>query len=308
MEIDGVFSGGGMKGLALVGACKVFEENGYTFKNTVGTSAGAIVAAMIASGYSASEMEDVLMEQDFPALLDARKTWFPVPFLKWIQLYWKMGLYKGIALENWFSDLLAEKGVYTFADLPEGSLKIVVSDLTNGKLVILPDDLEEYGLRPDFFPVARALRMSTSIPFFFEPVTLHSLAGNAVTVDGGVLSNFPLWVFGEAEKPPARPVVGMKLTYEAGHKKEKSIRNGLTLYEALFSTMKDAHDQKHIPKQLEQDVLFIPTEGISAVQFALSDEEKQELLQSGTRSAEKYLKTATFTGRHPVLRHRRMTG
>ncbi|GKV68703.1 hypothetical protein NCCP2716_12010 [Sporosarcina sp. NCCP-2716] len=289
MEIDGVFSGGGLKGLALVGACKVFEERGYTFKNTIGTSAGAIVAALLASGYTAGEMEDILFEQDFPSLLDARKTWMPVPFMKWLQLYWKMGLYKGVALENWFSSVLADRGVYTFADLPDGSLKIIVSDLTNGKLVILPDDLEEYGLRPEFFPVARALRMSTSIPFFFEPVVLHSLAGNSVTVDGGVLSNFPLWVFGESTERTRRPVIGMKLSHDPIQKKKTVIRNGLNLYEALFTTMKDAHDEKHIPKQLEKDILFIPTEGISAVQFDLSEEDKETLVQSGKRAAGLFL-------------------
>ncbi|WP_432355904.1 patatin-like phospholipase family protein [Sporosarcina sp. A2] len=289
MEIDGVFSGGGLKGLALVGACKVFEQNGYTFKRTVGTSAGAIVAAMLAAGYTSIEMEEIMREQDFPALLDTRRTFIRLPFMKWIQLYWKMGLYQGVALENWFSDILANKGVYTFADLPEGSLKIIVSDLTNGKLIVLPDDLGEYGLQPDFFPVARALRMSTSIPFFFEPVTLHSLAGDAVTVDGGVLSNFPLWMFNDSENEETRPVVGMKLSHTPETKKKTTIRNGLGLYEALFSTMKDAHDEKHISKSLEKDVMFIPTEGISAVQFDLSDLQKEQLVVSGEQAASEFL-------------------
>lgn len=290
MEIDGVFSGGGLKGLALVGACKVFEEKGYSFKRTIGTSAGAIVAAMLAAGYTAYEMEEVMQKQDFPKLLDSRKTFIPIPFMKWLQLYWRMGLYQGIALENWFSDILAEKGVYTFADLPEGSLKIIVSDLTNGKLIVLPDDLAEYGLRSDFFPVARALRMSTSIPFFFEPVVLHSVAGNSITVDGGVLSNFPLWMFNEQENSEMRPIVGMKLSHNPAEKKKSVIRNGLGLYEALFTTMKDAHDEKHVSKRLEKDVLFIPTDGISAVQFDLSDEQKDSLVVSGEVSATNFLK------------------
>lgn len=290
MEIDGVFSGGGLKGLALVGACKVFEEYGYTFKRTVGTSAGAIVAAMLAAGYTSQEMEEIMQQQNFPELLDARKTFLPLPFMKWLQLYWRMGLYQGTKLENWFSDILAEKGIYTFMDIPEGSLKIIVSDLTNGKLVVLPDDLEEYGLRPDFFPVARALRMSTSIPFFFEPVIMHSVAGDAVAVDGGVLSNFPLWVFNDPEDGKGRPIVGMKLSHNPDDKKKTVIRNGLGLYEALFTTMKDAHDEKHVSKRLEKDVLFIPTDGISAVQFDLSEEQKQTLVTNGEISARQFLR------------------
>ena len=294
MEIDGVFSGGGMKGLALIGACKVFEAEGYSFKQTVGTSAGAIVAAMIAAGYTANEMEEIMQKQDFSELLDRRKTLLPLPFMKWLQLYWRMGLYQGIQLENWFSDILAEKGVYTFSDVPQGSLKIIVSDLTNGKLVILPDDLADYGLRPDFFPVARALRMSTSIPFFFEPVTLHSIDGNAVTVDGGVLSNFPLWVVNNPSSSIKRPVVGFKLSHNSNDQKKKTIKNSLSLYEALFATMKDAHDEKHISKQLAKDILFIPTDGVSSVQFDLSEAQKDELVTSGEVSAREFLQHPSF--------------
>ena len=53
MLIDGVFSGGGLKGFALVGAYQVLEEKGYQFQRVAGTSAGAILASFIAAGYSA---------------------------------------------------------------------------------------------------------------------------------------------------------------------------------------------------------------------------------------------------------------
>ena len=56
--IDGVFSGGGMKGFALVGAYQVLEEKGYQFKRVAGTSAGAILACFIAAGYTGKEIEE----------------------------------------------------------------------------------------------------------------------------------------------------------------------------------------------------------------------------------------------------------
>ena len=62
-------------------------------------------------------------------------------------------------------------------------------------MMVLPDDLEKYGVSPDSFPVARALRMSCGIPFFFEPVRLKIGSGDTIVVDGGVLSNFPMWIF-----------------------------------------------------------------------------------------------------------------
>ena len=121
----------------------------------------------------------MLDDQDFQALLDPRKTILPLPIMKWFFLYWRMGLYQGKALEDWFMKKLAAKGVYTFGDLPQGTLKIIASDLTNGKMLVLPDDLAHYGISSETFPLARALRMSCGIPFFFEPVKLNVGVGES---------------------------------------------------------------------------------------------------------------------------------
>src|SRR4051794_8546854 len=102
MLIDGVFSGGGLKGFALVGAYQVLEEKGYRFQRVAGTSAGAIIACFIAAGYSAKDIEEMLDELDVLSLLDPRRTILPFPVMKWLGLYWGLGLYQGKALENWF--------------------------------------------------------------------------------------------------------------------------------------------------------------------------------------------------------------
>src|SRR5271156_4884094 len=61
MELDAVFSGGGVKGIALVGAISVFEKEGYQIIRHAGTSAGAIVAGLHAAGYSAEELLSIWM-------------------------------------------------------------------------------------------------------------------------------------------------------------------------------------------------------------------------------------------------------
>ena len=76
MWIDGVFSGGGLKGFALVGAYQVLEAEHFRFKRVAGTSAGAILAAFIAAGYSGKEIEMMLEELDVPSLLDPRRTFY----------------------------------------------------------------------------------------------------------------------------------------------------------------------------------------------------------------------------------------
>lgn len=291
MLIDGVFSGGGLKGFALVGAYQVLEEKGYRFQNVAGTSAGAIIASFIAAGYTGKEIEKMLSELDVATFLDPRKTIIPLPFMKWIQIYWRLGIYQGKALESWFTEKLAEKGVYTFSDLPPGTLKLVASDLTNGRMIVFPDDLERYELSVDTFPIARALRMSCGIPFFFEPVRLMIGTGETIVVDGGVLSNFPMWLFEDANGRKERPLLGLKLSQNleevGGHK----IKNALNLFEALFSTMKNAHDDKYISRKHEKDIIFIPTDGHSATQFDLSDEAKRDLLEIGRNRTIQFLNT-----------------
>ena len=291
MLIDGVFSGGGLKGFALVGAYQVLEEKGYKFQRVAGTSAGAILASFIAAGYSAKEIEKLLDELDISAFLDPRKTILPLPFMKWLQLYWRLGIYQGKALENWFLEKLAEKGVYSFSDVPAGTLKLVASDLTNGKIIVLPDDLESYGIRPDTFPIARALRMSCGIPFFFEPVKLKVGSGDTIVVDGGVLSNFPMWLFENEKGKRERPLLGLKLSQNGEEREGYQIRNALNLFEALFSTMKNAHDERYISRKHEKDIIFIPVEGYSATQFDVDEETKNALLEIGRSRTRQFLKT-----------------
>ena len=60
MLVDGVFSGGGIKGFAFVGALQVLEDRGIYFERVAGTSAGAIMACFIAAGYTADEIEELL--------------------------------------------------------------------------------------------------------------------------------------------------------------------------------------------------------------------------------------------------------
>ncbi|MBH9967410.1 patatin-like phospholipase family protein [[Bacillus] enclensis] len=293
MEIDGVFSGGGVKGLALIGACQAIEERGLQLKRVAGTSAGAIIAAFIAAGYKSTEMKNIMEEMDIKKLLDSNAL-ISLPFIKWFRVYYRLGLYKGAALENWIEQKLKARGIYTFADLPEKSLRVIASDLSNGRLLVLPDDLEKYGIAPQTFPVARAVRMSASLPYFFEPVKLRSLEGTSLLVDGGVLSNFPMWLFDRENIKKTRPVIGVKLSHNYLQRPKKKINNAIDLYSALFQTMKDAHDSRYISRKHEKNVIFIPTEGVQTTEFELSNEGKSELFETGKYKGELFLKQWTF--------------
>lgn len=292
MDVDGVFSGGGVRAIAFIGALKVAEEKGISFKRTAGTSAGAIIAAFVAAGYTSDEIKELLHEIDLREFLDPRTISIAFPFMKWLTLYWKLGLYKGKKLEQWVEEKLADKGVRTFADLEEGSIKIIASDITNGRLIVLPDDLERYGILPERFKIAKAVRMSASIPYFFDPIKIYDSTGKKnIFVDGGVLSNFPIWLFQDEKTPQERPVIGFQLQPSQLDQRPNNITNAITLFHGLFDTMMDAHDARHISQAHSADIVFIPVQQISMINFALSHQVIDQLTDFGKESTEKFLRT-----------------
>ena len=182
-EADGVFRGGGVKGLGLAGALLGFAESTdkpvKKWVNVAGASAGAIIACYLATGHDAQEMVDLMKKTSFAGFQD-----FPrggeyfggVP-----NLFRKHGLARGEKFRTWFNDTL-EKATFATTKIPDSDdhrLKLIACDATNRALLVLPDDLVRYRLPgqpnaivPDEFEIASAARMSMSIPYFFEPVLL----------------------------------------------------------------------------------------------------------------------------------------
>lgn len=293
MIIDGVFSGGGIKGFALVGGLQVLEERGFVFKRTAGTSAGSILAAFVTAGYTGQQIEQFFREMAIEDLLDRSPGWLQNPISKWILLYWKLGLYKGDVLEAWIAEKLALKGVTTFQDIAPESLRIITSDITNGHLVVLPNDLRNYGIDPNMFPVAKAVRMSCSVPYFFEPVKIRVGHQMNVFVDGAVLSNFPMWLFNNENGKRDRPVIGLKLQGDEKGKPHE-VDNAVEMFTAVFKTMMGAHDSRYIAKQHINNISFIPMKGISSLDFDLNEKEKDQLIQRGRDYTLKFLKDWTY--------------
>ncbi|QDI89854.1 hypothetical protein EPH95_00595 [Salicibibacter halophilus] len=293
MFIDGVFAGGGVKGFAFIGALEELEKRNYRFKRVAGTSAGALVASLIMAGYTSEELRDLMEELDPQTLLDPTP-WtqhFPM-LLKWLGVYWGLGLYKGNRLEEWLGEKLAAKGIRTFNDLPKKSLRIVASDLTRGQLLVIPDDLHVYGIIPETFPIARAVRMSCSLPYFFQPVKLFDKNGEtAIIVDGGILSNFPMWLFRREERVK-RPLLGFQLNPEPNDTRN-TIDNALELYSSVFETMQKGHDARYVEKHKQENVVFIPVNRIKTTSFSLTKDDRKRLAQLGRDATQNYLKNWT---------------
>lgn len=287
MWADAVFEGGGVKAIGLVGALTVAEQRGYRWKRVAGTSAGAIIAALLSAGYRANELKKVLDRLDYRQFV-APTGWHHLKLIgPSARFWWKKGLYSGNSIETWIESLLLQKGIRTFADLTDERLQIVASDVTRGRLLVLPKDLPLYGLSSADITVARAVRMSCAIPYFFDPVILVSRnePRRNYVVDGSVLSNFPVWLFDQ--ESPRWPTFGFRLVSEADADPH-DIRGPLSLFRALFHTMMEAHDTRYVEEHNRVRTIFVPSLGVKATDFHIRAEKSDALFQSGVQQAEKF--------------------
>lgn len=319
---DAVFEGGGAKGVAYAGALEVFEQAGYSWKNIAGASAGAITAALLAVGYPAGEIRKILEERvDYQKFRDTKGIG-NIPYAgPYLNLLVKKGMYKGDYFLNIMRALLREgmkkycpdkkvEGEVKFGHLitkrePGDSeedyetrykykLQVVVSDISTNRMIIFPRDSEErFGIEPEQLEVALAVRMSGSIPFFFEPVPLKDAKGRKhLLVDGGMLSNFPISLFDSpGEQVPAWPTFGFLLWEPGAEKPYKRIGWIGSMATALISTMTSAHDRKAVEEITNSRILKIPTGKYETTDFNLEKEDVEWLCDSGKQAAEKFLRT-----------------
>jgi NTE family protein len=173
-------------------------------------------------------------------------------------------------------------------------LQVIAADMTRGKMIVLPGDIEAYDISPDKLDVARAVRMSMSVPFFFEPVVVQDTKGNtSYIVDGGVLSNYPVWLFDDGTDDPPWPTLGYKLV-EPNEGMPHVIRGPLSMLAALFSTMMEAHDSRYIEDSDFARTVPIPTLGVRIIEFDLSPERSEALYKSGREAAEDFFSRWDF--------------
>ena len=200
-------SGGGARGLAHIGVLKVFEKYGLPIDGIAGTSMGAIVGALAAVGYSASEIDSIARNTDWDEIIkDApprrqlylgqkeqkSRSVFQIRFEK-LSLDFRPAYTTGQKLTTALMDILL-KAPCPFQSEDQDliiSLKVITTDLLSGKKVVF-----------DRSSLVDALRATLAIPLLFTPVEKDSF----MLVDGGLLDNLPV---DEARNIPADLVIAV---------------------------------------------------------------------------------------------------
>lgn len=210
-----VLSGGGAKGIAHAGVLQALEENGVPIDYIAGTSMGAIVGGLYASGYSPREILDVMLSKEF----SSRSTGKIDPALTYY--YLKPETTPAVVKFNIGKDSSASKSLlpssfinpipmnFGFVEMftphtavCEGNFdnlfvpfRCVTSDIYSKKKVVLSDgDLGE------------AIRMSMTFPVAFKPIEKDGVP----MFDGGIYDNFPVGVMKDNFAPDV--IIGVDVT------------------------------------------------------------------------------------------------
>ena len=289
-----VFQGGGVRGIAYAGVLASLPD--YCRIHSVGgTSAGAIVAGLLAIGIKGEELKRILADKRLFDLLDksevlrvarlreawtaARAMWensnsklslWKIGGFSWrhrnllvdLREIWKVrGLHSSQKLREWLDDVLQEK---TFNDIVVDDLRIVAADVS-GRAYKTYDKEQN---RKTF--IAEAVHASASIPLFFSPLTL----GPTHLVDGGLLSNFPSFLFAQGKYP----TIGFRL---ADMEASGPLDSTVSYLKALVTTMAEAHDKhRGDPPNFKAYWIQTPTH-IPSTKFSLDKRDVDELYNIG---------------------------
>lgn len=291
-QLNVVLQGGGVKGIAYVGALEALPGS-IRLHAVGGTSAGAIVAALLAIGKKPDEILEIMRELNFSNLLDpAERARFNrlralvaplgatgggrlsksikavyglgraiVTLIRDVRYVFRQnGLHDSTQLKKWLDACF---GTLTFSDIETTELYVVASDLSERALLVYSKKSHPHKR------ISEAVLASASIPLFFRP----QREADRVLVDGGVLSNFPCHLFDGHEFP----TVGLRLVSQNG----RPTIDGLpSLATALLNTMMEAHDKDRTPVAHFTE-FEIDTGSITATEFALSTQAQEQLLESG---------------------------
>ena len=320
-----VFEGGGVKGIAYVGAIEKLHERGIIdqVRRIGGTSAGAINAVLLSLGYGLDEMNEVMSELDFNDFSDASKP--PLGSVSNIlRLRRDYGWCKGEFFKEWIGDRIAYKTgtpATTFAQLQRrGSrdLFLVGTNLSTGFAEVFSAE------HSPSMSLAEATRRSMSIPMFFAAV--RDRTGD-VFVDGGVFDNYPVKLFDrmcylEADSDatrlfretdyyadlnrrvhdPSRRYIYNKETLgfrldtgreirmflEGGQPEVKAIDGLFDYVKALSKALLNVQSNQHLHSDDWCRTVYIDTKDIRTTQFDLSPDDKAMLIEEGKKGVASY--------------------
>ncbi|MCR9227242.1 MAG: patatin-like phospholipase family protein [Flavobacteriaceae bacterium] len=272
-----VLSGGGAKGLAHIGALKKIEEAGVKIDYIGGTSMGAIVGALYASGYSSQELDSIFRSTDFTNLIqdnvprsaktfyekeDSERYALSLPFENF-KVSFPQAISGGQNIYNLLVQLLFHvKDIQDFGKLPIPFL-CMATNVETGEEILL-----DGGYLPE------AIVASGTFPSLFEPAEIDE----QILIDGGVVNNYPI---DQVKAMGADVIIGVDVQHDLATRESLSSATEILLQINNYRTVNDMRK-----KSKETDVYIRPDiDEFSVIAF---DRGKQ-IIKSGEEAAEEKL-------------------
>lgn len=294
-----VFEGGGVKGIAYGGALQELDTRGILsdIRQVAGTSAGAITAALLAVGLDTSAITVLIANTPFKKFKD--DSFLITADIK--RLSDDYGYYKGDFFKDWLDKEIEKqtgKKNYTFGNLVEDvtakkknyrNLYVVATNLSRNKHQIFSHETFPT------LPISQAVRMSMSIPLFFEVVRFNG----DIFVDGGLTYNYPIDLF-DKDKVANPKTLGLRLdsNQEIARAREKNslsiednsqkIKNIKDFTLAIGNYLFEMANSTHLNDNDYKRTIMIDTLGIGTTDFDISEEDKKRLMDSGSEGVREY--------------------
>lgn len=268
-----VLSGGGAKGLAHIGTLKVLEEAGVQIDYIGGTSMGAIVGALYASGYSAHQLDSIFKSTDFTDLIqdnvprgaktfyekeDSERYALSLPFENF-KVSFPQAISGGQNIYNLLVQLLFHvKDVQDFEKLPIPFL-CVATNVETGEEILL-----DKGYLPE------AIVASGTFPSLFEPAEIEG----QILIDGGVVNNYPI---DHVKAMGADIIIGVDVQHDLATRESLSSATEILLQINNYRTVNDMKS-----KSKKTDIYIRP----DIDEFSVIDFERgREIIDNGEISA-----------------------
>ncbi len=281
-----VLSGGGAKGIAHIGVLRVLDSLGFRPDLVVGTSMGAVVGALYASGYTGRELDSLARVLPLNQLFRTYQPRAPrslgalQPLVVWEQGERSFNLQSAAIVEAEINALvnaamlrgnLLARGDFDSLPIP---FRAVATDLARREPVVLGSG-----------DLAQAVRASVAIPLLFAPERV----GDRFLVDGGLSANIPV---GIARRAGADAVIVVDATEHPAEAYDaySPIIVADRLVEFLFHQIGDS--------LRDDDLLLRPdVDGFTSLNFSRRNIER--LLEQGRRAADTVLPGLRCPPRHP---------
>jgi NTE family protein len=264
-----VISGGGIKGIAIIGTLKVLYDHKLLDKLEayIGSSVGGLICLLLNIGYTYSELEDIMFNINFS---EYRNINISAIFQNW-------GLDNGDSIVKLIIAIIKQKNIsanITFKELYEKTGKLLV--LTGSELI--KNEAKYYNhINTPNMSVLDAIRVTISYPIIFNPVRNNV---DEILIDGALFAPYPMDYFKDIDAK-------IGIIIHSRHNMN-GIVDGEDYLINIIKCLTERYEKFHL-KDYMNETIVLDIKDVHSMNFELTKDDKESMYQIGIDTAQKFL-------------------